>query len=287
VYYRKPTTGYKFDNENTVSAQYYRLTATGNGKVEIGEWQLFGSPYVSANQHFPDDGLMTNVDFENILSYAMGDPDGFNRGTWNEVFENVFDKKMNTVYTVVNQKNFYIQFETPDPVKLSSYALTGRFDFMNRNPSKWKLEAYEPVNGDWIVLDTREDIQFPTEGSTLMFNIQEPITTILYKLSVEDTAGDGTSNLVQWQMFEEWFGPNPPTSNKEIPASGVAVKIFSQKGKIMLQSNKEKALPYMVFSITGQILKNGICNPGLTAIDTNDGLYIVRVGNVSEKVVVR
>ncbi len=288
-FFRKVTTGHKFDNENTVSAQYYRLTATGNNKVEVGEWQLFGSPYLSAEQHFPEDGLMKNVDFENILSSAMGDPDGFNRGTWNEVFENVFDKKLNTTYTVVDQKNFYIQFETPDPIELKSYSLTGRFDFVNRNPSKWKLEAYEPVSGDWSVLDSREDILFPTEGSTLMFNIQDPIKTILYKLSVEDTAGDGTSNLVQWQMFEDWFGINRPiiTSNNQIFAPNSDIKVFSQKGKILIRSEKEKSLYYTVFGLNGQVVKKGISNLGLTSVDINNGLYIVRVGDKVEKILVK
>ena len=287
--FRKVRTGYVFDNEGTVSAQYYRLTATGEGKVEIGEWQLFGSPYISAEQHFPNDDLTRNVDFENIFSSAMGEPDGFSRDEWGEVFEKVFDKMLNTVYTVVDQKNFYVQFETPDPIMLKSYSLTGRFGFAARDLSKWTLEALNS-QGEWTVLDTRENIKFPTEGSTLMFNINEPITSILYKLTAEDTAGDGTINLVQWQMFENWFGINSPanqTGIKDVLVADVAVKIASEDGKIILRSSEDQALPYTVYSVMGQVIGKGICNPGLTTIDVNGGLYIVRVGNSSSKVIVK
>ena len=288
--FRKIITGYIFDEGSTISAQYYRLTATGeDNTVEIGEWQLFGSPYISAEQHFPNDDLTKNVDFENIFSSAQGEPDGFSRDEWGEVFEKVFDKMHNTVYTVVDQKNFWIQFETPDPIMLKSYSLTGRFDWAARDLSKWTLEAYSPLDG-WVVLDARENVKFPTAGSTLMFNIEEPVVSIMYKLTAEDTAGDGTINLVQWQMFEDWFGINSPASQSGIgnaPMANVAVTVSSQDGKITLLSSEEKALPYTIFTVTGQTAGAGTCNPGLTTIDMNAGLYIVKVGNSSTKVIVK
>lgn len=40
---------------NPISAKYYRLTATGSTDVEVGEWQLYGLPYMNKDQHFPDD----------------------------------------------------------------------------------------------------------------------------------------------------------------------------------------------------------------------------------------
>jgi hypothetical protein len=287
--YRKVTTGYSYNEESVISAQYFRLTATGTGKVEVGDWQLFGAPYISEGQHFPEDDLTKDIEFESILSYTMASDDGFNRGgQWNEVFENVFDKKLNTVYTVVAKKTFYIQFETADPVELRSYALTVRYNESARNPSKWKLEGVDATSAEWVVLDSRENMQFPVNGSTLMFNIAEPTVCYAYKLTVEDNSGASDVHLSQWQMFADWFGINQVgTGVKEPVQDNLPVNIFSGQGKIMLQSTAGEALPYTLYSITGQHLRSGICNPGLTEISVGSGFYIVKIENYVNKVFVK
>lgn len=287
--YRKVTTGYKHNDENIISAQYYRLTATGNGKVEIGDLQLFGAPYISAEKNFPDDDLTRDIEFESILSYAMASDDGFDRGgQWNEVFENIFDKKLNTVYTVVKKRNFYIQFETADPVMLKSYAMTVRYSESARNPSKWKLEGVDATSGEWVVLDTRESMQFPVPGSTMMFNIKQPVICYAYKLTVEDNSGAEDVHLTQWQMFAGKFGIISSVEGVEVPDKGSSpVNVFSGEGKIKLQSTAAEALPYAVYSITGQHLKSGVCNPGMTEIKTGNGFYLVRVNNNVNKVFVK
>lgn len=286
--YRKVTTGYKFNDENIVSAQYYRLTATGNGSVEIGDLQLFGSPYISAEKNFPDDDLTTGIDFESILSYAMASDDGFDRGgQWNEVFENVFDKKLNTVYTVVKKRNFYIQFETADPVMLKSYALTVRYNESARNPSKWKVEGVDATSGEWVVLDTRESMQFPAPGSTMMFNIKQPVICYAYKLTVEDNSGSEDVHLTQWQMFEKWYGKDVETGIEKPVADASPIKVYAEQGKIRLQSTATESLPYAVYSITGQYLKSGVCTPGMTEIKAGNGFYLVRVKNNVNKVFVK
>ncbi|MDR2087354.1 MAG: hypothetical protein LBP72_09300 [Dysgonamonadaceae bacterium] len=284
--YRSITTGYNLDN--LVSAQYFRLTATGNGKVEIGEWQLFGVPYISAEQAFPNDDMTHNVPFDEILSYSMGDPDGFDRGGgWNEVFENVFDKQLNTVYTVVDGKNFYIQFETPDLVTLKSYALTGRFGFAPRSPSKWKIEALSEKTSDWVLLDTRENIKFPADASTLMFNIKEPVESFLYKLTVEDTAGEGTANLVQWQMFKDWYGISPSPNAINNVTCHFPVTVASRKGSIQLYTTSAANLPFTLFDLLGKQIESGVCHPGITEIRVGSGVYIIRVGEAASKIVVK
>lgn len=48
-------------NSTAIKAKYFRLQATGNNKVEIGEWQLFGVPYVDENDQFPDDVTTENT----------------------------------------------------------------------------------------------------------------------------------------------------------------------------------------------------------------------------------
>jgi hypothetical protein len=257
--------------------------------VEVGDLQLFGAPYVSAEKNFPDDDLTRDIEFESILSYAMASDDGFNRGgQWNEVFENVFDKKLNTVYTVVDKKTFYIQFETADPVALSSYALTVRYSESARNPSKWKLEGVDATSGEWMVLDSRENMQFPVPGSTMMFNIHQPSVCYAYKLTVEDNSGAKDVHLTQWQMFAGKFGIISSVEGVEDTEKDQSpVNVFSAQGKIKLQSTAADALPYAVYSITGQHLKSGVCNPGMTEINTGKGFYLVKVKNYVNKVFVK
>jgi hypothetical protein len=285
--YRKVRTGYSPNDETVVSAQYYRLTATGNSGVAIGEWQLFGLPFISGEQNFPDDDMTADVNFSDILSYATASADGFARGdVWNEVYENVFDKSAVTKYTVVEAKTFWIEFEVPDPLELKSYALSVHYttEYSSRNPKKWKLEGYSANANDYVVLDSRDEMKFPEYGSTLMFNIAEPELCYIYRLTVEDNAGAGDVHLCQWQMFADYLSTTAVTTPKAKTSDVIA---YAGKGKILLNSSAAKSLPYQIYNLTGQKVAQGVCQPGLNEIPFSQGLYIVRIDNHATKTMVR
>jgi hypothetical protein len=292
--YKKVRTGYSPNDETVVSAQYFRLTATGNTKVEIGEWQLFGLPYVSDEQNFPNDNLTEAISWENIQSYAVANEDGFDRGgSWNEVYENVFDKSAKTKYTVVGNKTFWIELELPDPAALESYALSVHYttEYSSRNPSKWSLEGYSATINDWVILDKREEIKFPEYGSTLAFSIPEPDLCYMYRLSVEDNCGAGDVHLCQWQMFDKklWIDEFDPeeTATKEVLNKKTSLPVYSGTGKIILHAGENKALPYQVYNTVGQMITKGVCRPGINEIPVSQGIYIVRASGSAAKIIVK
>ncbi|MFV0467584.1 MAG: DUF6383 domain-containing protein [Dysgonomonas sp.] len=276
---------YKVDNApnaaTPISAQYYRLTATGNGNVEVGEWQLYGVPYITAEKNFPDE-------VTSLSGSLNASDDGFNRGgTWNEVFENAIDKKANTKYTVVGKTTFWLQYELyGEPEQVASYSLSipATADYNGRNPKSWKLSAYDEETGNWVVLDTVAGVTFPVTGSTIVRNLATPATSIVYKLDVTANNGQDDVHLSQWQLFS---GYEIPLSiiNKGIDVNDVAV--YTAKNNIIITSSADKLMKYDVYNLLGKKVISGKMTDSRTEISVPAGLYIVRVNNYSTKVIVK
>lgn len=292
--YRKVRTGLSPNDETVINAQYYRLTATGTTDVRIGEWQLFGLPFVSTEQNFPNDDLTYDItNYSDISNYAMGDPGGFDRGgDWNEVFENVFDKSAKTKYTVVGGKTFIIQYEPSDAITLRSYALSVHYttQYASRNPKSWKLEGYDALSAEWKELDVRENVVFPEYGSTMMFDLKDSALCYVYKLSVTANNGSDDTHLCQWQMFkEQMVGPfDISTSIKSpIAENTLKVSVFANKGQVVINSFENDNINYQIFNTVGQLVSIGKCVPGRNEITLSRGMYIVRIANQKNKVLVK
>lgn len=275
------TTGYKPADDAPVSAQYYRLTATGNGKVEIGDWQLYGLPYTSASTQFLDN-LLNNPD--NLFA----SDDGFNRGgDWNEVYENSIDRNVKTKYTVVDKKTFTLTYETDETVSGKSYALTIPYaeNLMGRNPSQWTVDGYSAETGDWVTLHSVENITFPTPGATLMFNIPDPIECDAYRLNVLNTAGESTIHLLQWQLFGDY---SVSESSSLSPDRAVSkFKVYGASRELVIVSDEAQEVNYNVYNMIGSKVATGICAPGTTYVPLPGGIYIVQVNNEAFKIIVK
>jgi len=292
--YRKVRTGFSPNNDPVINAQYYRLTATGTTDVKIGEWQLFGLPFVSTEQNFPNDDLTYDLtSYADISNYATGDPTGFDRGgSWNEVFENVFDKSAKTKYTVVGGKTFVIQYEPSDAITLKSYALSVHYttEYASRNPKSWKIEGYDALSAEWKELDVRENIIFPEYGSTMMFNLKDTALCYVYKLSVTANNGSNDTHLCQWQMFKKQIkspvdistGIKSPTAENKLKVS-----VFTNKGQVIINSFESDNFSYQIFNTVGQLVNVGKCVTGRNEITMSKGMYIVKIADQKTKVIVK
>lgn len=283
AHYNLINTSYSPLDETPVATQYFRLTATGTSNIKIGEWQLFGVPFISAENNFPE-SVLTNV--ENLIASE----DGFNRGgTWNEVFENSIDRNAKTKYTVVDKTAFDLTYEFDGaPVEVKSYSLTVPYttEYMDRNPNKWTLSGFSDELGEWVLLHEVKGIDFPTTGSTLMFNIAEPTPCLAYMLSVTSTAGASTIHLLQWQMFAESQILEPSGIENEV-SDDTTISVFGSYGLIGIQVTDADNLDYSVYSITGQTVAKGVSHIGLTEVNVSAGIYIVKVGQTVKKVIVK
>lgn len=277
--------GYNFfttsiGKDNRISAKHYRLTATGTSSVEIGEWQLNGLPYVSEAQHFPSD---LTVDEQNAATGTLfASDDGFERGTWNEVFENSIDKKIDTKYTVGGKTSFYLNYFFNDPTIVKSYALSVPFELADRNPKNWTLSGMNPDTEEWIILDSRTNIQFPGINSTLMYNIATPGSYYNYKLDVTANNGSGDSHLNQWQLFGEEFITTKLKDTNLTAFNGL--QVLSGKSKLILISTEEQ--PYTIFNLFGKVAAKGISKNSKTEIDLTSGIYLIQSNGITQKVMI-
>lgn len=268
--------------EAVIASQYFRLTAKGTSNVTIGEWQLFGVPYITAEENFPHN-VLNNVD------NLMASDDGFNRGgAWNEVYENSIDLNARTKYTVVDKNAFDLTYEFDgEPVEVKSYSLSIPYerDLMGRNPNKWTLLGFSDEEGDWITLHEVKMVEFPTPGSTLMFNLEKPIPCLAYQLAITSTAGDNTIHLLQWQMFEE-IQLDGGVSSIDNNKTDVEISVTGKTGAIAIQTDVDN-IDYTVYSLMGQSVAKGKCFSGLTEINVSAGVYVVKVDQSIKKVIVR
>lgn len=270
--FRLCQTSYLFDNTDK-AAKYYRLTATGVTDVEIAEWQLFGAPYISASQNFPND--LKDGQANTISASAPG------WGNGEEGFAKAFDKMINTRYTAAGTKSFWLNFDLGDATAtVNRYSLTTRDGNSDRNPKDWELLGSN--NGSlWNVLDKRTNMKFPVRGATLMFPIPNTTAYSQYRLNVTDNAGSSDVQLVQWQLF----GKDISTSVSELVSENEFMKIFSYQNTLSLISKCNTN--YSVYTVSGQQIAAGLCSIGTTEIILKKGFYIIKIANIVKKVLIK
>lgn len=179
--------------QNRTVARYYRLTATGNSSINIGEFQLFGIPYSeNGNAFMPD--LMSEVD---VNTHTNATPAGIEGST----FLNLFDRDISTKYLGLNSETFMVTAETAQAKKLSYYTLTSCADAIERDLKSWKIEGY---NGyEWETIHQVTDFLFPCRLTTMKFAVNTTKAYEAFRLRMDETNGSYNFQLVQWQIFGE------------------------------------------------------------------------------------
>lgn len=264
------------DNRN-IPAQYYRLTATGSTNIEIAEWQLHGVPYLNTTTQFPED-LTTDV-----ASLTASNPGIVE--IWNEVYQNTINNSVSTKYTTNGTNVFWLEYALSTAKTVKSYSLSVPFSDVERNPKTWTLSGYE--NGAWVELDSKTNIKFAVQGSTLIFDIVEPKSCTKYKLNVTANNGSGSNaQLLEWQLFETILGPVTDVKETNIdPANKLLVTAGDKK--IIINSSSAKVTLFDVYTIAGQRVRSGVCKQGQNEVSVPQGLYIVNVSGSVSKIIVR
>jgi hypothetical protein len=215
------------DTLNLARAKFFRLTATGNGKVEIGEWQLHGVPDLESTwppHHLPD-GLFG--------AYTWGTDDTAN-GTisgnsllynpwpaWYSTvaYRNLINGNLTDGYSVLAHPEGatvapWVTFEFNTPVKAGTYAITASWEDKFYQPSQWNLWGTNDAGDDaWVLLDAQHSVIFPGEGrvaATLYYNIANADVYKKYKLELVESNGGDMVSFSKWQLFgDEGIISNP------------------------------------------------------------------------------
>jgi lysophospholipase L1-like esterase len=175
------------------SASEYRLVINSkNGAsanpLNIAELQMFGSPSVFKDALTSNGGTITD-------KYNLNAHQGVQ-------FLN--DKIIDTKYCAVDKGyTYWIQYRSPEPVRITGYSLTSAEDVPDRDPSDWTLEA--SIDGvEWELLDKQEYQYFMSRYSTLEYPVanekqQTPYT--YFRLNISRIRNWQTFQLAEWQLF--------------------------------------------------------------------------------------
>lgn len=215
---------------STYSARYYRMTATGTDKIRIGEWQLFGYAFNTAENkpYFPADvteGLNLN---KQVSGYPVGDG--------NEGIMKLFDRQLTTKYCVLGT-SFYVQCVLDKAYKFNSYTVVSANDAPERDPKLWSLSGYNPEEG-WIELDEQRDFNFPGRYTTMKFQIDSDKEFTAFMLEVSSIHFGDRVQLANLQVFGEPTGG--PAVSPEVPSepSSDPKERASELVRLMTKSEK-------------------------------------------------
>ncbi|MDQ1007684.1 putative alpha-1,2-mannosidase [Streptomyces sp. V4I23] len=91
----------------------------------------------------------------------------------------------------------WVEFDTDEPVKVATYALTSANDFAERDPRDWTLKG-SADGKTWTVLDTRAGETFAKRFETKTYDIGSPSEVTAYAhYRLEITKNNGASGITQ------------------------------------------------------------------------------------------
>jgi len=123
---------------------YRTSILAADGPLNITEWQLFGLTSFETPD-VTDNGGMLTAQYTGLESF-------------NETATNLTDNNLKNKYTA-EAKTLWIQYESSDPVVLSSYSLTSATSLFSRNPRSWEIQGSNDGQ-DWSVLDVQYNKTF-------------------------------------------------------------------------------------------------------------------------------
>lgn len=278
-----------FDREDATAYQYFRLVAKGEENLEVAEWQLFGSPFISAERPLPADL------FKGDATELTASENGWNAAEeGGEKYQNVLDGKLTTKFTAdgdtkkptVNNPlwlQYQFDLEYPDGIQALSYSLTMPWELSDRDPKNWALYGYSVESGDWETLDVRENQAFPTVSSTMVFNISKPMMCFGYRLEITSNNGSNdNTHLTAWQLFAEEQVNS--VAIHEVHADDVISQVYAVGNKIMIKADKRTV--YSIYGLSGQKVREGVVDTSAEEV-VPAGFYIVTVNGVATKVMTR
>ena len=266
--------------------KYVRLVVAGNEPAALGEFNVFGNPYVSAENHNPEGILPMDGTLDYVSSHG-----GFDVDQWHEGIDKLFDGLNSTQYTVAESGDggmgdateIWVEVYLNDPVTVASYMLSTHYSagyYGSRSPKEWNLQAYDYEIEAWKIVDLRNDMSFVTPASTLPLNVAEPIESDSYRLFLTNRAKQAT-HLSGFQLYGE---PLYSGADETVAEKANIVAIAGVNGGVEINSSEKVA--YAVYTVSGAIVARGNVD-GFTSVKLDGGIYLVKAGNTVAKVVVK
>ncbi|WP_274565159.1 GH92 family glycosyl hydrolase [Streptomyces spiramyceticus] len=110
-----------------------------------------------------------------------------------EIKENLVDTQPGTKWLAF-EPTAWVEFDTDEPVKVVTYALTSANDAPERDPKDWTLKA-SADGKEWKTLDSREGQSFQKRFETKTYDFQSDTAYAHYRLEI--TKNNGAANITQ------------------------------------------------------------------------------------------
>ncbi|MFI1936986.1 GH92 family glycosyl hydrolase [Streptomyces purpureus] len=133
-------------------------------------------------------GIPGNVTDKVVAVRANGENAGAG-----ETKENLVDLQPSTKWLVFEPTG-WAEFDTDEPVKVVTYALTSANDAAERDPRNWTLKG-SADGREWTVLDTREGETFAKRFETKTYSFENSTPYAQYRLEI--TRNNGAAGITQ------------------------------------------------------------------------------------------
>lgn len=163
------------------SYQNYKLVVdNGNEPSDIAEIQLFGHAEASSELYadITDNG-------GNITSSTNAGESSLRPLTDNDAA---------TTLTLPFNGEAWVQYESPMPVKFTSYRLVSGYD-TNSNPKAWTFEGSNDGN-TWERINSKSNQTFRTKGTVVQFKTTSTKTYKFFRLTVTAASSDDAKEIV-------------------------------------------------------------------------------------------
>lgn len=273
-FYKFSTKALSCNNESNlynevVATRYVRLTISGDEAASLGEFTIYGYPYVSATAHNPS-GLVTA---ENYTSNDNGWPNA----TGAEGIGHMFDG-LNTTWWTRNDANDPVEItvKLDEPCVIDSYlmAIPYRSSQTARNLKEWTL------SDDDEELSKVDDMNWISQGAAVIIPVNQTTPSDTYKLTIPRTK----VNQPHMSGFQLFSMPDTPTGVDPVFVNAV-VKVVSLKGSVSFEG--EAGIAYGIYTANGTSVAAGVIAEGANSVALPQGLYIVKIGDKAVKVIVK
>lgn len=262
--------------------KFVRLVADGNEPAVIADFAVFG------NMAEHPQGGMISAGFSDYETTHMG----FDVGDWHEGIDKLFDGDPFTRFTVAQDQqgdmdDIKVTIYLPGDAEVKSYSLATHrtsMEYLSRAPKAWTLEAFDydanDGEGGYVTVDARSDMNFVVPASTLVMDVENPVSSDCYVLSLKNRRNKAT-HLSDIQFYGDLLA----TADVAPVAIEKAVMVMAGYGEIAISATQGDA--YAIYTPAGVCVAKGVCAEGNVNVKLASGLYIVKAGNRSVKTIVK
>lgn len=98
--------------------------------------------------------------------------------------------------------NFWLQQQLGTPEAANAYLLSSGNDAPDRDPMSWELQGSNDGT-NWTTLDTRTNEEFDYRNEFRVFDFDNTVTYMYYRLSVTTNAGSPDIQLGEWRLMRK------------------------------------------------------------------------------------